>query len=150
MLARIAMVTAIALSVLLFGSPEDALACHKGDPGIPHGGATSCDGGGGADLTNLVLVDANGNVVGPILNFDARFAHVIVFTPDQRPFRLPIFLADLMRGDGFKDFGSHLYYEEEGCPDTSGPYLIPTYGIPNIFHAFALRKDGAGAMPDFG
>jgi len=48
MLARIAMVMAIALSVLLVGAPEDASACHKGDP---HGSATSCDGGGGGPDT---------------------------------------------------------------------------------------------------
>ena len=48
MLARIVMVTAIALIVLLVGAPEDALARHKGDPPIPHG-AASCDGGGGVE-----------------------------------------------------------------------------------------------------
>ena len=61
MLARLIMVTASASLALLFGAPEDALACHRGDP---HGSATSCDGGGGGggagDLTNLVLVDATG------------------------------------------------------------------------------------------
>ena len=46
MLPRIVLVTAIASWVLLFGAPEDASACHKGDPPIPHGAAT-CDGGGG-------------------------------------------------------------------------------------------------------
>ncbi len=53
MLVRIVMVTAFALSVLLFGAPEDAVACHKGDPGIPHGGAASCYGGGGGGTTTL-------------------------------------------------------------------------------------------------
>ena len=70
MLARIVMVTAIASLVLLFGAPEDAVACHRGDPRIPHGNQTSCDGGGGVTPTNFVLVDGTGNVVGPVLGFD--------------------------------------------------------------------------------
>ena len=46
MLARLVMVTATASLVLLFGMPQSALACHKGEPGIPHGAQTICDGDG--------------------------------------------------------------------------------------------------------
>jgi len=69
MLARIVMVTAIALLVLLVGAPEDAVACHRGDPRVPHGNQTSCDGGGGGTPTEFVLVDDNGDVVGPVINY---------------------------------------------------------------------------------
>jgi hypothetical protein len=36
-------VLAVGLFVLV-AAPQNALACHKGDPGIPHGNQTSCDG----------------------------------------------------------------------------------------------------------
>ncbi len=36
-------VLAVGLLVLV-AAPQNALACHKGDPGIPHGAQTSCDG----------------------------------------------------------------------------------------------------------
>ncbi len=46
-----------ALSVGLFAlvaAPQNALACHKGDPGVPHGTQTNCDGDG-APTTKLVF-----------------------------------------------------------------------------------------------
>ena len=58
-------------------SKPGALACHKGDPPIPHGPAT-CDGGDGVDLTNLVMVDASGEVVGPVSTLELGRAFVIV------------------------------------------------------------------------
>jgi len=130
MLTRIVMVTTIASLVLLFGAPKDAVACHRGDP---HGSATSCDGGGGVDLTNLVMVDANGNVVGRISSLEVGHANVIVFTPDQRPFLLHISAGDLQNGFGFRD-GERLYYEESGCPDTGSTYLPPGSNWPDIFY----------------
>jgi hypothetical protein len=40
--------------------------------------------GDGVKLTNLVLVDANGNVVGPVSNLGNQIAHVIVFPDHHR------------------------------------------------------------------
>ena len=138
------MVTAIASWVLLFGAPEDALACHRGDP---HGSATSCDGGGEVDLTNLVMVDANGDVVGSISNLDEARAHVIVLTPDQRPFRLEVELGRLRVDLGWKEQGSpSVFYEELGCLDTDTALLAPLNAVPNIFHEVALIPDGAGGL----
>jgi hypothetical protein len=127
--------------------PEDALACHKGDPPIPHGAAT-CDGGGGGggDLTNLVLVDATGNVVGPIFNLGNQNAHVIVFTPDQRAFRLYIPISILYFGDGFRETGLTLYYEGSECPDNGATYIAPGHAVPDIFHEVGLIPDGTGGL----
>jgi len=102
--------------------------------------------GDGVKLTNLVLVDANGNVVGPILNFDTWMAHVIVFTPDQRPFRLIVGLRELRLGGGFQQQGTQVYYENLGCPATDTAYSDPRNAVPNIFHEVALIPDGAGGL----
>ncbi len=141
MLARIAMVMAIASLVLLFGAPEDALACHKGDPGIPHGGAASCDGGGGGTPTDFVLVDANGDVVGPVIGFDlntdgnaAGGIHVIVSTPNQGSILLPLPFGNLLEGIGFRRPGAtYLYFENSGCPEIDTAYLFPGKAVPNVF-----------------
>ena len=37
------LVLAVGLFVLV-ATPQNALACHKGDPGVPHGNQTTCDG----------------------------------------------------------------------------------------------------------
>ena len=63
MFARLVIVTAMASLVLLLGAPKNTLACHKGDPGVPHGAQTTCDGDGVP--TTFVLKDVSGNVVGP-------------------------------------------------------------------------------------
>ena len=146
MLARIVMATAIASLVLLFGAPNYVQACHRGDPRVPHGSKTSCDGRVGVNLTNLVLVDANGNVVGRISNLDHDIAHVIVFTPDQRPFRLAIRLGALSDGGGFQVVGPILYYEGSGCPDTGATYIAPVNVVPDIFHEVSLFRNGTGGL----
>ncbi len=63
-------VLAVGLLVLVARAP-DALACHKGDPSIPHGAQTTCNGGAStfkvvfvtstiysADLGGIVFADA--------------------------------------------------------------------------------------------
>jgi len=150
MLTRIAMVMAIASSVLLFGASEDASACHRGDPGIPHGNQTSCDGGGVVDLTNLtnlVLVDANGDVVGRISSLSESHAQVILFTPDQRPFRLEISFIGLRSGSGFRSTTYNVKYEEPGCLATDTAYLDPVNAVPNIFYESALIQSAVGVIP---
>ena len=139
MLTRIAMVTASASLVLLFGVSKDALACHRGDP---HGSATSCDGGGGVDLTNFVMVDANGDVVGPVLSFDLNPAlpspedqvHVIISTPNQGQIILSVYLPDLRNNEGFHlPRGGWLYFENPGCSESDTAYLSNRFAVPNVF-----------------
>jgi len=45
-------VLAVGLFVLV-ATPQNAVACHKGDPGIPHGNQTTCDGVGDGIPTNF-------------------------------------------------------------------------------------------------
>ncbi len=78
MLARIVMVTAIALIFLLVGAPEDALACHKGDPPIPHGAATCDGGGGGGGTTSPILFDGNLEPIGTVVGVLGQPAVIIV------------------------------------------------------------------------
>ena len=84
MLARIAMVMAIAALALLIGAPEDALACHKGDPGIPHGSATSC-GGKTENILSPVLVDGNLEPIGTVVGV-TDLLHVITLVEVQNDF----------------------------------------------------------------
>ncbi len=157
MLARIAMVMAIALLALLLGAPEDALACHKGDPPIPHGAQVSCDVVGGTDFTDLVLVDANGYVIGPISWVHEDRVQVIAFTPDGRPFRLSINVTDLLLYQDSSDVkmfdqaggGNVLYYEALGCLSSDVPYLDLKNAVPDVFYEVALITASAGHVVPF-
>ena len=66
-------VLAVGLFVLV-AAPQNALACHKGDPGIPHGAQTSCDGlpppSGGIGT----LLDENGVTIGQVVGIGAQGA----------------------------------------------------------------------------
>ena len=145
MLVRIVTVTAIASFVFLLGVPEDALACHKGDPRFPHGAQTSCDGGGGDVPTNFVLVDGTGNVVGPVLGFDpsATLVYVSVPTPNRGQIFLRVSVSNLQNNRGFDaQGGPRLFFENLGCPEADTAYLFPKYAVPNVFPEDGLIRGG--------
>jgi len=155
MLARIVMVTAIALLVLLVGAPEDAVACHRGDPLVPHGNQTSCDGGGGVTPTDFVLVDANGDVVGPVINYGPEHLRkslanlqVIASTQDQRLFFLTIQFDILSVGRGFQPQGQLVVrFELLGCEGDA--YISAANAVPNVFYEHGLLPDGTGGSIPF-
>ncbi len=151
MLARIVMVIAIASLALLLGAPEDALACHRGDP---HGSAASCDGGGGVTPTNFVLVDGNGDVVGPVISFQTDRGitltnlQVIASTQDQRLFFLTIDFAVLRQGRGFRPQGQQeVRFENLGCE--GAVFFSDNFALPNVFYEVALVPNGTGGLIPF-
>lgn len=151
MLSRIAMVTAIASLVLMFGAPKDALACHKGKP---HRGEICDDGGGGGrtppDLNNLMLVDANGNDVGPVYGFSYPDLFAVLVTPDQRAFAAPIAGRQLFTNKttvydvDFYSTGypwpNTVFFDELGC--VGNAFLEPNHVIPGVLYESALTDSG--------
>ncbi len=70
------LLSALAVGLLvLVAAPQNALACHKGDPGIPHGNQTTCDGLPPLSVTKIVFITstifADGNL-GGIVGADAE------------------------------------------------------------------------------
>ena len=148
-------VIAIASLALLLGAPEDAVACHRGDPRVPHGNQTFCDGGGGGTPTEFIMLDGNGGVVGPVINYGPDVSkitltnlQVIASTQDQRLFFLGIDFDLLQRGDGFRPQGQTVvWFENFECE--GDVYLDVKSVVPNVFYAVALLPNGNGGLIPF-
>ncbi len=143
MLARTVMVTAIASLVLLFGAPKDALACHKGDPRIPHGSVTTCDGGGGVPInTSLVVVDGTGTPFATVLDVNLADGLVTAVAEIQGFIGLlqvsvtPTSSSNFL--EGILTSNIDLFWTSDDCSGI--PYLRQEVDavVPNLFDVFKI------------
>ena len=114
-------VLAVGLFVLV-AAPQNALACHKGDPGIPHGAQTSCDGlpppSGGIGT----LLDENGVTIGQVVGIGAQGAPAkpivnILFEVDGQTFSAAVvsaFPGGSSMGEGFQ-LNAKVWFSQSNC-----------------------------------
>ncbi len=96
-----------------------------------------------------MLVDGNGDVVGPVIGFDlgatkfSSYASVIVSTPNQGQVLLRINFEGLQESHGFEPQGQlEVYFESLECPENDTAYLFPRNAVPNVFLEATIFSDG--------